>query len=170
MNKLYSYIGPKEIRERVSLDIPGKIILSQRDVIDWIASTDQKIDKNNSVTATYVINDQYFLLISDRHDEHVACAGGKSVFSAGEITFEIIHDKVKISQITNQSTGYCPEPSSWPSVDKALSRTDLKYPAAFTSEFKFRRCLNCQTINIIKEEFFFCAVCDSQLPSDYNIG
>ena len=41
-------------------------------------------------------------------------------FSSGEpeITFEVEKNTVEITAITNQSTGYCPEPESWVSVNE----------------------------------------------------
>ena len=50
---------------------------------------------------------------------HVACAAGGPVLSAGEITFD---DDMTVAEITNQSTGFCPEPESWPAVSDALDR------------------------------------------------
>jgi hypothetical protein len=164
----YSYVGPPEIRDSISLDTPGKPILSESDVLIWIEETDQILDESNSVTSTYVINKSGTLLIADRHSEHVACAGGEPVLSAGEITFEIIDQKVEIVYVSNQSTGYCPEPSSWKAVREALYEANIKPPSSFTAEFEFRKCTSCDTINIIKDEHFYCSVCDSQLPKTWN--
>lgn len=154
----------------VSLNFPGKVVYSQKDILDWVADTEQFIDETGAVTATFVINIHNSLLISDRHDEHVACAGGENVLSAGEITFIINEKDVEVAEITNQSTGYCPEPASWGAVKEALSKIDIISPSSFTSEFIFRKCIKCSSINIVKEDYFYCAVCNGELPKDYNVN
>jgi hypothetical protein len=40
--------------------------------------------------------------------EHVACAGGGFVLGAGEIAFSRGGNGWAISEVSNQSTGYCP--------------------------------------------------------------
>ena len=41
---------------------------------------------------------------------------------AGEITFTVRPGSISVTWVTNQSTGYCPEPASWPAVETALAR------------------------------------------------
>jgi hypothetical protein len=72
--------------------------------------------------ATFVIDLNGDLLVADRRSEHVACAGGGPVLSAGEMFFLVEEDRVEVTDVSNQSTGYCPEPSSWPGVAAALDR------------------------------------------------
>lgn len=165
---VYPYIGPPEIRNRVSPDTSGMPVLSESDVLNWINETNQVTDEADTVTATYVVNQDCTMLITDRHSEHVACASGEPVLSAGEITFEINCRKAEIVCVSNQSTGYCPKPSSWKAVREALNRADIKSPSFFTAAFEFRRCVNCDTVNIVKEDYFCCSVCDSQLPYEWN--
>jgi hypothetical protein len=43
-------------------------------------------------------------------------------------------------------------------------------PDYWTMEFTFRRCPKCEAINIVKEGFFFCGVCDAALPEEWNFG
>ncbi len=73
----------------------------------------KKKDNNSEIIATFVIDTASNLRINDRHSEHIVCANGEMVLSAGEITFEMYKNNVvQISQITNQSTGYCPSVGS----------------------------------------------------------
>lgn len=109
------------------------------------------------------------LSLTFRHSEHIACAGGEPVLSAGEIFFIYSVSGWQVAEITNQSTGFCPEPKSWPQVAKALDAIGLRHPARFTIEFIFRRCPKCTQINLVKENLFFCAVCEANLPIIWNL-
>jgi len=157
---MYNYVGPRMLIQTLKVEQEGKKIKSNIDVNTWILETSQIPNNHNEITATFIIDSNLYLRVSDRHSEHVACAGGKQVFSAGEITFEVENGEVtKISQITNQSTGYCPDASSWQYVEKVLAKLNLPYPAYFTQAFVFKICDNCGSINIIKDNFFVCSVC-----------
>jgi len=61
---------------------------------------------------TFVIDQSGTLLVADRQSEHVACAGRQPVLSAGEMTFLVSGKVVEMAEVSNQSTGYCPEPES----------------------------------------------------------
>src|SRR5207245_3026844 len=121
------------------------------------------------VTATFIIDETGGLLIADRRSEHVACAGGRPVRSAGEMTFTVKTSGVSVAWVTNQSTGYCPEPDSWPAVEAALARAGIAAPDGFSQEFVFRRCPRCGSINIIKSGVFDCGVCSTPLPEEWNL-
>jgi hypothetical protein len=169
--KIYKYVGPKETFKSVKHFPKGVIIHSRTHEIDWIKNTEQKIDYDASVIATFVIDEDGSFRIADRHSEHVACAGRLKVYSAGEVTFEIIDDdKISIPRITNQSTGYCPEPESWKAVENAINETGIAQPGHFTSEFIFRRCNVCGSINIVKDGWFFCIECDAELEKKWNFS
>ena len=103
-----------------------------------------------------------YLRIADRHSEHIACAAGGEVLSAGEMGFDARTATLKY--VTNQSTGYCPEPDSWPAVERALRRIGVEPPDGFTTVLVFRRCPDCGQRNIVKEGIFECGVCGSELP------
>jgi hypothetical protein len=120
------------------------------------------------VPATFVISAESHLLIADRHSEHVQCAGGSEVRSAGEMFFAFDRRSVWVAQVSNQSTGYCPEPESWDSVAAALDRIGLEHPPHFTLECIFRRCEACGERNIVKDNWFFCDVCGNKLPDKWN--
>src|SRR5918911_838983 len=68
------------------------------------------------------------LRLAARRTEHVACAQGAPVLAAGEIRFTRADVLPQVLEITNQSTGYCPEPESWPAVAAALSAIGLAAP------------------------------------------
>ncbi len=78
--------------------------------------------KDGSFIATFIITLNEELLVAPRRSEHVACASGGPVLSAGEITFD---DNLVVIEVTNQSTGFCPEPESWASVAIHLTALDL---------------------------------------------
>jgi hypothetical protein len=142
---------------------------SPEDVRRWLGQTDQKPNTAKDVTATFVIDETGRLRIADRRSEHVACAGGKPVLSAGEMTFTVTPRDLWVSWVTNQSTGYCPEPDSWPCVKAALTQASIESPDSFDQEFVFRRCPNCDSINLIKERVFECSVCETPLPQEWNL-
>jgi hypothetical protein len=119
---------------------------------------------------TFVIDLEGILRLAPRRSEHVACAGGRPVLSAGEITLEQGPDGWEVTSVTNQSTGYCPEGSSWPAVSRALDRIGVPHPGRFTDEFTFRRCPRCGERNLVRDGDFTCALCDAGLPASWNFG
>ena len=78
-------------------------------------------------------------------------------------------DPIEVTYVTNQSTGYCPRPQSWPAVADALERAGIRCPNDFSVRYEFRRCV-CGQINIIKDEFYECCVCGVALPHEWNIA
>lgn len=118
-------------------------------------------------TCAIVVDAAGILLVADRRSEHVACAGGQPVRSAGELTFAIGHDVVVVES-SNQSTGYCPEPESWPAVATALRGAGLAAPDGFSLPCTFRRCPKCANVTLVKEGVFECGECGTELPAAYN--
>ena len=169
MRPTYRYVGPKKIAERAPSTPGGVRVESPEDVRRWIRQTGQDLNAAGGVVATFIIDDSGWLRIADRRSEHVACAGGKPVRSAGEMTFTVRPSGVTVTWVTNQSLGYCPEPSSWAAVDTALARAGIAGSEGFSQEFVFRRCLQCGSINIIKEGVFECGVCSTALPEEWNL-
>jgi hypothetical protein len=167
--KYYTYVGLEEIKLSVANFPSGTVINSIADLENWIYQTyDKKTISSNSIAATFVIDVNGNLLLADRHSEHVACAGGKAVLSAGEIFLIFEGNSLEIFDVTNQSTGYCPEIKSWTHVESALDKIQISHPSSFTIEFNFRRCLSCSQINIIKNDSWICSVCNSILPDKWN--
>jgi hypothetical protein len=166
--RYYQYIGPEEIREAVTDAPAGAIIGSAQAIELWVrAHCSGALAR---VTVTFVIDAQGQLRIADRRSEHVACAGGGLVRSAGELTLERDGaDGWAVEDISNQSTGFCPEPSSWPAVARALDSAGLRHPGEFTRAFEFRRCEACGELVLVKDDWFVCLACDADLPRAYNV-
>lgn len=167
--RLYRYVGPAEIAARVRPELLGTPIRSADDLHAFLgAAADSRAAE--LTTFAYVVDADGVLRLGDRRSEHVALAGGEPVQSAGEI--ELVAGRtVETEAVSNQSTGYCPEPESWPAVAAALARAGLQPPPGaegFTLACTFRRCGKCETVNIVKEQVFECAVCGAALPKEYN--
>ena len=141
---------------------------SGTDVHDWLARTSQDAGDEGAVTATFTVDTDGWLWVADRHSEHAACAQGRDVLSAGEVTFDVAGRDITASDVTNQSLGYCPQADSWPAVASALERAGISHPGRFTTAFVFRRCGECGTKNIVKDEWFECGVCGAALSSAWN--
>jgi len=159
----YNYVGPPEVAERVAGGPGGALLTRPRDVLEWLSDMDAA-----ECVATFVIDTSGRLRVDVRSSEHVACAAGGRVLSAGEMTLARDGDSVSVVAVNNLSTGYCPEPSSWAQVAAALDGLSIAHPSAFTSAFEFRRCEHCGERNLVKEEWFVCALCDGQLPRAWN--
>jgi hypothetical protein len=106
------------------------------------------------------------LRLAARRSGHVAPAGGRDVLAAGENTFVPIKNGWYVTEVTNQATGYCPDPDSWPAVANALDCVGVKRAGNLTDKVIFRRCLTCGDRNIVRH--FTCALCDSALPAQSN--
>lgn len=169
MRRLYSYVGPAAIEQSVSMKSYRRNVSSRGDVLRWVRETSQELDAADSATATFIIDEDGQLWIADRRSEHLACARGGRVLSAGEMTFEVSSGRVAVMYVSNQSTGYCPQPESWPYVATALDRADMDHSEDFDLCFDFRRC-TCGQINIVKNEVYECEVCGSDLPRDWNLA
>ena len=167
--KAYNYVGADEIRQSVVNAPIGTAILSISDLKAWIDSTsDKRASAANFIVATFVIDRDGNLRLAERHSEHIACAGGQAVLSAGEIFISWDKNSIEVSDITNQSTGFCPELASWKYVEYALDKLSIERPSHFTHKFTFRRCDYCAQINIIKDDMFICQVCNSDLSDKWN--
>ncbi len=168
MAKLYHYVGPEDIRRRAASAPPGVRIESHIGLIDWARQTRQEPNPDGLIAVTFVVDERGDLRVADRGSEHVACAGGGPVQSAGEMFLLASKAGLEVEQVSNQSTGYCPEPESWPAVGSALDRSGLKHPGRFTREVIFRRCPACGQRNVVKDGWFACGVCGKDLPAAWN--
>jgi hypothetical protein len=165
----YKYVGPPEIRARSATQSPGREIRTPADLRSWLHESAPPPGPGDLIPATFVIDPGDRLVIADRHSEHVACAAGRDVLAAGEIFFLVErHSTVSVAEISNQSTGYCPEPTCWPAVEAALDQVGLDHPGAFTTECIFRKCQNCGARNIVKDGWYHCDVCGHTLPAEWN--
>lgn len=169
MVREYPYIGPGSIRKSAEGSAGGRLLRSIRDLEDWVRETGQEPDGRGLITATFVVDLEGFLRVADRHSEHVACAGRAPVLSAGEVSFSKSRGAWTVEEISNQSTGYCPDPESWPAVASALDRLGIAHPGRFTLSCIFRRCPACGQVNIVKEDWYSCGSCAEDLPKERNI-
>ena len=119
---------------------------------------------------TFVVGLDGQLRLAPRRSEHADCAAGQPVLAAGDVLFAREGARWSVSEFSNQSTGYCPDPDSWPVVALALDRIGLAHPGDYTHKFAFRRCPACSQLNIVRDGSFACAVCDSALPARWNIS
>lgn len=160
----YKYVGPRELIAEADSAIERVEPGSVDELVRWLTS-----QGSLGVVATFIVDTSGRLWLSARGTEHVACARGLPVLGAGEIMFRARGRLVSIVSITNQSTGYCPEPESWYEVRRAIERIGLKAPHGFTHAFEFRRCTNCGMINILKADSPECPVCGTLLPGRWNL-
>ncbi|MFD0746091.1 hypothetical protein ACFQ1L_32775 [Phytohabitans flavus] len=117
---------------------------------------------------TFVIALDGSLRLAPRRGEHVALAEGRDVLAAGEMAFARAETGWCVAEVTNQSTGYCPDPDCWPAVATALDRAGVQHPGGFTEEITFRRCPTCGERNIVRDGDFTCALCGGALPPHWN--
>jgi hypothetical protein len=163
--RAYRYVGPAEMLSAVRPGFAGRVVRSGEDLVSWMRAVGED---ERAEPFTFVVDVQGDLRLAPRRTEHVACAGGGAVLSAGEITFKEGDSGWRAVEISNQSTGYCPEASSWPAVEDALDRAAVAHPGRFTDEFVFRRCPGCGERNVVKDGCFVCAICDKDLPATWN--
>ncbi|MEV0609994.1 hypothetical protein AB0I61_26870 [Polymorphospora rubra] len=163
----YRYVGPAEVAA-VALrgGGPGWPVRSADDFAGWVASVG---GRELAEPFTYVVDPAGVLRLAARRSEHVACAGGGEVLAAGEIAFVAGPRGWSVGEVSNQSTGYCPDPGCWPAVAAALDRAGLAHPGGFTAEFVFRRCPRCGQLSVVKDGDFVCHVCDADLPRSWNL-
>jgi hypothetical protein len=160
----YGYVGPPALlNQPASVDAVG---------VDTAASLARWLTGRGRAELlepfTFVVALDGGLRLAPRRSEHVALAGGHDVLAAGEIAFAPAASGWQVVEVTNQSTGYCPDPDSWPAVAEALDRIGVRRPDAFTDEITFRRCPACGERNIVRDDDFACAQCDGALPAQWN--
>ncbi len=168
--KYYPYVGQENLDELEFQNNISEKIAKPTDVLDWIQRADQKADEDDVFMATFVLSQDAKFYISDRYIDHVQIVQGKEVLSAGEASFFLQDNIISITAITNYSVGYCPEPESWKWVRKYLTKIGFEHPDGFTTEFIYRKCDKCETINVVKDDWYVCAVCDKDLDKQWNIG
>lgn len=168
MLKLYPYVGPAHLAKLASSDTPRLRVDNAATLTTW-AAKQSRTEAGEELTVTFVVLPDG-LWVADRHSEHVACARGCPVYCAGEMTFELDRRRpsFEVVRVSNQSTGFCPEPESWPAVESALDAAGIPHPRGFSTEMIFRRCPKCASTNIVKDGWFVCGVCEAELPDEWN--
>lgn len=163
----YRYVGPAELAVTARQSTAtGTRIASVADFESWAG---RQSPAELAEPFTYVVGTDGLLRLAPRRSEHVACADGAAVLGAGEITFVREAGEWAVGEVSNQSTGYCPDVTSWSAVVRALDRVPLRRPGAFTHEVVFRRCPACAEHNIVREADFVCVFCGGELPQEWNI-
>ncbi|NBE53268.1 hypothetical protein [Streptomyces boluensis] len=162
----YRYVGPEELRDAVRPGGAGFRVRSGADVEDWVGRqpADALVEP-----FTYVVDTDGLLRLAPRRSEHVACAGGAPVLAAGEIGFVRGAGRWVVGEVSNLSTGYCPDLACWAAVAEALDRAGVERPPGFTYEVVFRRCTGCRERAIVREGDFVCVFCGAELPSTWNL-
>ena len=163
----YHYVGPSRLRDAAKSQPSGIRIASPDDLRAWLAFTQTDRSPDGTYVATFTVGVDGELLLAPRRSEHVACASGGPVLSAGEIGFD---DELTVMEISNQSTGFCPEPESCATVVTALDRIGIPHPGRFTTEVVFRLCPTCGERNIVKDDWYYCTMCDAELPRNWNFS
>jgi hypothetical protein len=166
--KSYRYVGPETIRSKSEGRPGGRRIDSLGVLLSWLVGHHGGVAGGVTDAATFVIDPEGFLRLADRRSEHVACAGGGPVLSAGEMFYLAAGDAVLVEEVSNLSTGYCPEPESWVAVGEALDSLGVIHPGRFTTEVVFRLCPECGERNVVKDGWFACQVCGGDLPEVWN--
>jgi hypothetical protein len=160
----YRYVGPVELRDQL-VAVAAAAVDTAASLERWLAGRDCR---ELVEPFTFVVALDGLLKLASRGSEHIALAGGQDVLAAGEMTFALAETGWRVPEVTNQSTGYCPDPDSWPAVGMALDRIGVGHPGNFTDEVIFRRCLACGERNIVRDNDFTCALCNSALPTRWN--
>ncbi|MEU7322643.1 hypothetical protein ABZ682_19120 [Streptomyces griseoviridis] len=163
----YRYVGPAELKEFVRAGGEGRSIRSAADFGEWVSALTRD---ELAEPFTFVVDGGGVLRLAPRRSEHVVCAGGREVLSAGEMSFREESGRWVVEEVSNQSTGYCPDINSWPAVAKALDRIGIHRPPGFTHPVTSRRCPSCRELNIVREEDFVCVFCGEDLPRERNVG
>jgi hypothetical protein len=108
----YLYVGPPDLLERAATS-PTFLITDTEQIRDALATFGTAHSQRaREVTVTFVVDLRGALRIAPRQSEHVSCAGGEPVLAAGEFVLRYANGSWSVCGATNQSTGYCPEPSS----------------------------------------------------------
>ncbi|MFE0465173.1 hypothetical protein ACFW1A_38570 [Kitasatospora sp. NPDC058965] len=163
----YRYVGPAELTALVRPGGGGRTICSPADFAEWVAA---RTPDELAEPFTFVVDAAGVLRLAPRRSEHVVCADGGAVLSAGELSFHEEAGHWTVDEVSNQSTGYCPDISSWPAVAAALDRIGIARPSGFTQELVFRRCRSCRELAIVREQDFVCLFCSADLPLEWNVA
>jgi hypothetical protein len=156
----YRYLGPADLRGSSSGE--GRVEVDRVETVrQWL---DDQDPRDRAEPFTFVVTLGGRLRLAPRRSEHVVCAGGQDVLAAGEVRFEVDGEGPQVVEISNQSTGYCPDVDCWAAVEEALDAIGLRHPVGFTAPVVFRRCPTCDAKNVVRDDDYVCAVCDGDLP------
>ena len=164
----FRYVGDATLRRPPPADM---VVVRSRAALEaWLATRDRT---EIFEPFTYVVDLTGLLRLAPRRSEHVAAAEGDEVLAAGEVTFGR-DDSGRdgggwsVIEISNHSSGYCPDLDCWEAVAIALDRVRVPRPRSFTNPVVFRRCPVCDERNIVRDDDYVCALCDARLPRQWN--
>ena len=158
---VFQYVGPRRLYSLASQTPKGKLLSGFNALREWIRKTNEP----EEIWATYVVSLDCNVLIAERQYEHVTCAGRQDVLGAGEV---LLSADAEIMEISNYSTGYCPDVTSIHATQRAFARCCSTQFSGFSYAAEFRKCSDCGARNVVRDSWFFCAVCDSPLNSRWN--
>lgn len=118
----YYFAGREELFEGAR-NIEGRILLSSSDILDRIYGTLERHGWERP--QSYIVDTGGKLWIGGLLDEHVWVAKGENVAAAGEIHLTRENNAWNAVYINNRSYGYLPDPSSFPSVSRALQSANI---------------------------------------------
>ncbi|MEV7520499.1 hypothetical protein [Streptomyces sp. NPDC091371] len=162
----YRYVGPAELRRLVRPGAAGRSIRSAADLDGWVS---EQARGDLAEPFTFVVDPAGVLRLAARRSEHVACADGGTVLAAGEMRFRRESGQWSVAEVSNQSTGYCPDVGSWAAVAEALDAAGIERPSGFTHAVVFRRCPACGEVGIVRDEDYVCVFCGGALPARWNV-
>ncbi|MFB6613851.1 hypothetical protein ACFCV9_06500 [Streptomyces sp. NPDC056367] len=162
----YRYVGPAELRSLVRPEAVGTGIRSAADLEGRLCALPPE---ETAEPFTFVVDPAGVLRLAARRSEHVVCAGGGTVLAAGEMGFRRESGRWVVAEVSNQSTGYCPDTTSWAAVAEALDAAGIAHPGGFTHEVVFRRCPGCGELGIVRDGDYFCVFCGAGLPEEWNV-
>ncbi|MFE7096428.1 hypothetical protein [Streptomyces erythrochromogenes] len=164
--RAYRYVGPAGPLALVGPGSGGRSIRSPADFGAWVSALPAR---EFAEPFTFVVDTAGVLRLAPRRSEHVVCAGGGPVLAAGEMGFSSASGAWAVGEVSNQSTGYCPDVDSWAAVADALDTAGIGHPGGYTHEVVFRRCPACRELGIVREDDFVCVFCEGPLPSRWNV-
>lgn len=172
--RLYQYVGPRDLLALIGVDgagAGGYSVPAAAEFHQWVAG---RSEVELSEPFTYVVDATGTLRLAARRSEHVVCANGREVLAAGEVAFRWEKQPQRdpwwaVAEVSNHSTGYCPDVDCWPAVAQALERAGLAHPGRFTHAVIFRRCEECRELNIVRDGEYFCVFCEAALPVEWNV-
>jgi hypothetical protein len=143
---------------------------SVQDLLEFYRGHRHDRDAEGHVPATFILDTDVRLWLAARRSEHVVCARGMPVLTAGEMFIHRDGGEVRVVRVSNQSTGYCPPVDTWDILADVLKRLGIGCPEGFEPACEFRRCVACRGIQIVKDSVYECTVCGAALPVDWNLG
>lgn len=90
--------------------------------------------------------------------------------AAGEVELGVAQKQLVVRGVTNQSTGYCPEPSCFGEIAAALVRVGVSATGRAVARLHLPAMSQVRSDRHREEDDFECAVCATPLPKEWNFG